>query len=150
MKFLGIDYGHKRIGLAFADELKVALPIEPSLATSLKKHIDFVLQTIKARNIDAIVIGYPCKENGKATQKAYEVDKFIEFLKKRISLPVYKIDERLSTHFVEAGLSALRIGKKFSKKNDLKALKSERNSGHIDSRCAALILQDFLDSDETL
>jgi putative Holliday junction resolvase len=64
--------------------------------------------------------------------KAKEVDAFIAELEKRFRLPVHRVDERLSSHTVEQGL---RGQKK----------KPSRQSGEIDSRAAALILQDFVD-----
>ncbi|MEM7791462.1 MAG: Holliday junction resolvase RuvX, partial [Verrucomicrobiota bacterium] len=53
-------------------------------------------------------------------------------IEKRFRLPVHRIDERLSSHSVEQGL---RGQKK----------KPDRKSGEIDSRAAALILQDFIE-----
>jgi putative Holliday junction resolvase len=64
--------------------------------------------------------------------KAKEVDAFIAELEKRFRLPVHRVDERLSSHTVEQGLRAQKK-------------KPSRQSGEIDSRAAALILQDFVD-----
>ena len=87
---------------------------------------------IKQRGIQAIVCGYPLNMNGSIGFKAKEVDVFIEAIEKRFRLPVHRIDERLSSHSVEQGL-------KGQKK------KIDRRSGEIDSRAAALILQDFIE-----
>ena len=84
------------------------------------------------RKAEELVVGYPLNMNGTVGFKAKEVDAFIAELEKRFRLPIHRIDERLSSHSVEQGLK----GKK---------KKPSRQSGEIDSRAAALILQDFIE-----
>ena len=64
--------------------------------------------------------------------KAREVDAFIDKLLRYISLPVHRIDERLTSSEASKG---------FAKGRD----DALRRSGKLDSVAAALILQDFLD-----
>ena len=132
MNLLGIDWGEKRIGLSFADQLRLAVPIPAAIQSNVKARINYISQIIKDREIEALVVGYPLNMNGSVGFKAEEVDRFIERLKRRFHLPVHKIDERLTSHSVEQDLKAL------NKKVDPK-------SGKVDSRAASLILQDFLD-----
>jgi len=70
--------------------------------------------------------------DGSVGFKAKEVDDFIEELEKRFRLAIHRVDERLTSHSVEQGL-------KGQKK------KPSRQSGEIDSRAAAMILQDFIE-----
>lgn len=131
-RYLGIDWGEKRIGLAFADEVGIALPLPAAVEASKKarmRHIEAMIARCRAQQL---VIGYPLNMDGSVGFKAKEVDHFIEVLKKRFALPVHRVDERLSSHSVEQGL-------KGQKK------KPSRQSGEIDSRAAALILQDFIE-----
>ena len=86
---------------------------------------------IKARRVVRLVVGYPLNMDGSVGFKAKEVDEFIEVLEKRFKLPVHRVDERLSSHSVEQGLRGQK--------------KPDRKSGEIDSRAAALILQDFVE-----
>ena len=132
MNYLGIDWGEKRIGLAYADEVGIAVPLPAAVAASKKARLQHVEQMIKERRIDEIVCGYPLNMNGSVGFKAREVDVFIEEIAKRFRLPIHRIDERLSSHSIEQGL---RGQKK----------KPDRKSGEIDSRAAALILQDFIE-----
>lgn len=132
MNFLGIDWGEKRIGLAFADELGISLPLPAAVAASKKERMRHIESMIAQRRAQALVVGYPLNMDGTVGFKAKEVDVFIEELEKRFRLPVHRIDERLSSHSVEQGL-------KGQKK------KPTRQSGEIDSRAAALILQDFIE-----
>ncbi|MGB0343921.1 MAG: Holliday junction resolvase RuvX [Coraliomargarita sp.] len=132
MRYLGIDWGEKRIGLAYADEVGVAVPLAAAVASTKKARMQQIETTIRERGIGELVVGYPLNMNGSAGFKAREVDDFIGQLEKRFRLPVHRIDERLSSHAVEQGLKGCKK-------------KPERRSGEIDSRAAALILQDFVE-----
>jgi putative Holliday junction resolvase len=132
LNYLGIDWGEKRIGLAHADEVGIAVPLPAATAATKKARLQHIEEMIQMRRIDEIVCGYPLNMNGSVGFKAKEVDVFIGEIEKRFGLPVHRIDERLSSHSVEQGL-------KHQKK------KIDRRSGEIDSRAAALILQDFIE-----
>ena len=132
MNYLGIDWGEKRIGLAFADELGIALPLPAAVAASKKERMRHIESMIQQRRAQALVVGYPLNMDGSVGFKAKEVDDFIEELEKRFRLVIHRVDERLTSHSVEQGL-------KGQKK------KPSRQSGEIDSRAAAMILQDFIE-----
>jgi len=131
MHCLGIDYGEKRIGLSFGDELGVAMPLEAATQKTKKERLAHIGKIIEQRKITDLVVGYPLNMDGGGGFKAREVDAFIEQLEKRFKLPVHRADERLSTHQARSDLK--KIGKK-----------ADRKSGEIDSRAATVILQDFL------
>ncbi len=135
MRYLGIDWGEKRIGLAYVDEVGVAVPLTAAVASTKKGRMRQIESVILERGIEELVVGYPLNMNGSIGFKAGEVDDFIVDLEKRFRLPVHRIDERLSSHTVEQGLRG-------SKK------KPDRKSGVIDSQAAALILQDFVEAHE--
>ena len=130
-RFLGIDYGEKRIGLSYGDELGLAVPLGAATQKTKKERLAHIGKIIEQRKISDLVVGYPLNMDGAAGVKAREVNAFIELLKKRCQLPVHRVDERLSTH---------------QARSDLKKLgqKADRKSGEIDSRAAMVILQDFL------
>jgi putative Holliday junction resolvase len=132
MNTLGIDWVEKRIGLAFVDELGIALPLPAAVGPTKKGRMQQIETMIQQRGVQRLVVGYPLNMNGSIGFKAKEVDVFIHELEKRFKLPVHRVDERLSSHSVEQGL-------KGQKK------KPDRKSGEIDSRAAALILQDFIE-----
>lgn len=143
MNYLGIDYGEKRIGLSFADELGIAIPIPAAIGRTLKDRLERIKEVVKTRNVDAIVIGYPYNMDGSIGFKIKEVDLFIEELKKIFNLPIYTIDERLTSHQVETDMSSMRLSRK---KESIKSKQKARKTGDIDSRSAALLLQDFLET----
>jgi putative Holliday junction resolvase len=133
MRCLGIDYGERRIGLSYGDEIGVATPL-PALDGNDRAAGFVCLRGIaEARRISDLVVGYPLNMDGTVGFKAREVDAFIDELSSALALPVHRVDERLTTETVRATLPKGRDD-------------GLRRSGRIDSMAATLILQDFLDA----
>ena len=130
--YLGIDYGTKRIGLAYADELGVALPIGAIPGVEREGCWEALAMHVEQRRINQIVLGYPIHMDGKLGTRAKEVDEFAKELTERFGLVVSRVDERLTSVAAEES-----IGKK------AKTAKV-RESGKIDATAACFILQDFL------
>ena len=127
--YLGIDYGTKRIGLAWADELAVAFPLGVIAGVESKGSWEQLGQVVEERGVTDFVVGYPLHMDGEVGLRAKEVDSFAGELRERFGLPVYKIDERLTS------LAATEaLGKKANPRD-----------GKIDATAASLILKDFLD-----
>lgn len=142
MRYIGIDYGEKRIGLSFADELGLAMPLDAAVEPIRAQRISHVLKVVKERRAEALVVGYPLNMDGTEGPKVKEVEAFIAELQSRCSLPIHRIDERLTSHQAEQELKA--VAKK--KPKSIKEHQAIRASGVIDSRAAAILLQDFLDA----
>jgi putative Holliday junction resolvase len=121
-KYLGIDWGEKRIGLATADE-ETCLALPFKTVTSLEE----VLETVKKEEIDVIVIGSPKKMSGAAANNPTWLN-FVAQLKSQSGRPVELLDERLSS------LAA-----------DALAGESQEKAAR-DEIAATIILQDYLDS----
>ena len=138
MRCLGIDYGEKRIGLAYGDEVGVAYPLPAAVEHTVEARLAHIEETINTRKVDTLVVGYPYYMDGAISPKAREVDAFIEILESRFGLPVHRTDERLTSVAAEA------LGKKKRFKS-VRQRRRERQSGQTDSRAAALFLQDWLD-----
>jgi len=132
MRCLGIDYGAKRIGLSYGDEVGVATPLPAATDAAPAARWEKIAAVIQQRRVTDLVVGYPYNMDGTAGFKAKEVDAFVAGLKSRFGLPVHLVDETLTSHAAEQ-----TIPKK--QRRDVRA------SGLVDSRAAALILQDFLD-----
>ena len=133
MRCLGIDYGERRIGLSYGDELGVATPL-PALTDPTQKARMAVLATvIRQRRITDLVLGYPINMDESVGYKAKEVDVFAERLRTELGLPVHLVDERLTSYEAEESIP----------KNKRRVV---RASGLIDSRAATIILQDFLET----
>lgn len=132
MRFLGIDYGTRRIGLATGDELGVATPIPALVEAELATRRASLAAVVRQRRIQEIVLGYPLNMDGSVGFKAKEIESVAAELRAEFGLPVHLVDERLTSHAVEQGMNQ-------------KQLREIRAKGIIDSRAAAVILQDYLD-----
>lgn len=132
MRFLGIDPGTKRLGLARGDELGLASPIPALVQAAEPDRWTSLLGVITAQRIDEIVVGYPLNMDDSVGPKAKEAEALAARLRETTGLPVHLVDERLTSYEAEKTLP----------KDQLRNL---RASGVIDSRAATLILQDYLD-----
>ena len=132
MRCLGLDFGERRIGLSYGDDLGVATPLPAITSDDRLERLAGVESVVKDRRVTDLVVGYPLNMDGTAGFKAREVDTFIRDLIEHTSLPVHRIDERLTTQVARAHLPKGRD-------DEL------RRSGRVDSMAAAVILQDFLD-----
>lgn len=132
MRYLGIDYGAKRVGLAFGDDVGVATPLPAVLEPAGEARWAKLAEVVKARRATEFVVGYPYNMDGSVGFKAKEVDAFVTELRARFGLPVHLVDETLTSYAAEDSI----------KKKDRRGV---RDSGLIDSRAATIILQDFLD-----
>lgn len=131
MRCLGIDYGARRIGLSYGDELGVATPLPALTDPDETKRWAALSALVKQRRITDLVLGYPFNMDDTVGFKAKEVDAFAARLRAEFALPVHLVDERLTSYEAESTIAK-------SKRRDVRA------SGIIDSRAATLILQDFL------
>ena len=140
MRVLGIDYGARRIGLALSDATATLaspwrmLQRPPSEAETLRMLIAEIT-SLKNQDdgLEAVVVGWPRRLDGSATDQTPIVETFARSLKAQIDVPVVLQDERLSSTEAESRLA--RREKDWRKRKQL-----------LDAAAAAVILQDFLDS----
>lgn len=131
MRCLGIDYGERRIGLSYGDEIGVATPLPALIDADPTKRWAVLATVVKTRKITDLVLGYPFNMDDSVGFKAKEVDAFAEKLRADFGLPVHLVDERLTSYEAEASIPK-------AKRREVRA------SGLVDSRAATIILQDFL------
>ncbi len=131
MRYIGIDLGTRRIGLAFGDELGVATPLPALTQADEGERRAGLLKVIRERRADEIVIGHPLNMDDSAGPKAKDAEAFAALLSAELGKPVHLVDERLTSYEAESSIAK-------SKRRDVRA------SGIIDSRAATLILQDYL------
>ncbi|MFA5095487.1 MAG: Holliday junction resolvase RuvX [Candidatus Paceibacterota bacterium] len=140
MRFLGIDYGTKRIGLATSDEEGVLAFPKEIIINDLNgfKRLD---EIIKGENIKEIVIGESVDFSGKLNILSARIEIFIKELEDKFKLPIYKQKEFLTS--VEARRS--KDNKENLNKSQTHSKLKQIKSGRIDASAAALILQRYLD-----
>ena len=140
MKYLSIDYGTKRIGVATSDEsATLAFPKEIVLndVNTFKR----LAEIIKSENISEIVVGESVDFSGRLNVLSARIEIFISELENRFGLPVHKQKEFLTS------VEARKKGNSKSKLNSSQAHSKLKQikSGRIDASAAALILQRYLD-----
>ena len=124
MRYLGIDYGIKRIGLALSDDDgQMAFPGGIVMGHG-DKAIKEIAEKIKKENIGVIVVGLPIGLNGNETDQTSITRAFVTLLKKTFPIPIETENEMLTSRM---------------------AIASGARDDHIDASSAAIILQSYLD-----
>ncbi|MBN2096952.1 MAG: Holliday junction resolvase RuvX [Candidatus Omnitrophica bacterium] len=134
MRILALDVGEKNIGLAISDELGLTAQGRPSFRRKNPDE-DMVLlaEIIRDSGVGEIVVGMPLNMDGSLGKQTQAIGRFLDDLKKHLSLPIKLWDERLTT------LQAERI----MLQGDLSRKKRKKK---IDQLSAQLILQSYLDA----
>ncbi len=102
MKYLGLDYGKARVGLALGDsETKLALGKGVLEGLSQNALITKIKAIVTFENIDRIIIGLPLNMDGQPTKMTNEVQLFVDKLRNHISIPVQTVDERLTSKMAD-------------------------------------------------
>jgi len=139
-RFLGIDYGTKRIGVAISDE-NHTLAFPKEIIQNDSNTFKNLGNIIKKENILEIVIGESVDFSGKLNALSGRIEVFILELKEKFGLPVHKQKEFLTS--VEARRYSNLDGQ--ARKSQAHSKVKQIKSGRVDASAAALILQRYLD-----
>jgi len=132
MRYLAIDYGTRRTGLAICDPSEtIVSPL--SVLDSRKGLLEKILNVIKNENVGAIVVGLPLNMDDSKGSQAQLSEKFGEQLKKVIQIPLYFQDERLSSFAAEEKLAPAQFTRGKKKKR-------------LDAIAAAQILENYIEN----
>ncbi len=127
MKVVALDYGEKRIGVAVAQtEVGVALP-----ATVLPNEIEKVVAWLRESGAERVVVGMPLHLWGAKSERAEQVEQFIDALRARLNVPVEVVDERFSTQEAERRLLATET-------------RRAKRKQVVDAVAAAILLETYL------
>ncbi len=133
-RFLGIDLGSKRIGLALSDPLgMIASPRPYHLSQGITRDIEFLCTLAVEEEVEGFVIGLPLLLRGTASSMSRMVESFARALETASQKPVFLWEERFSSVAAERSLRE-------------SGLSGQRRRQLVDSVAAALILQAWLDS----
>lgn len=133
-RYLALDVGSKRIGVAVSDEL--GLTAQPVLTLERRRNQREDLRSIarlcRRYEVAGIVVGNPRGADGQITPQSLKIESFASELRELAQLPIHLWDERLTSH--EAHQILYEAG-------------HERQTHHrlVDQVAATLILQSFLD-----
>lgn len=136
-RFLGIDYGKKRCGIAETDDIPlIAGAVDTVPPGQLMAWLeDYFLR----HDVHGIVVGQPMQYDGTPAELEEDIVKFIAEVQKRFPmLEVHRVDESFSS--VRAKEAMIHSGTRKKKR---------RVKGNVDKIAATLILQEFLESRRT-
>lgn len=145
MKFLGIDYGTKRIGLAISDDGgQIAFPKE--ILANDENTLKNIGRILKEEGVDEVVVGESVDFSGKLNALSARIEIFIKEIEDSFKIPVRKQKEFLTSVEARKGGETKEI---LTQKQSHSRLKDKKR-GHIDSSAAALILQRYLEKKNRL
>jgi putative Holliday junction resolvase len=133
VRYLGVDLGRARIGLAIADDvLRQARPLLVVHRRGGAKDLDAIAEAARDYEVGRAVVGLPLNMDGTEGPAARLSREFAAKLEAALGVPVELFDERLSTFEAEVRLRDRGISAK-----DARA--------RVDAEAAAVILQGWLD-----
>lgn len=131
---LSLDYGLKRIGVAFSDPMR---SFAFRYGKIENKNLTFTLSEIKKiieeKETDLIIIGLPLNMDKTNSQMSARVKGFADKLSKAVNLEVKFVDERLSSFEAEENLREA-------------GMNAKKMKDYVDAESARIILQEFLNN----
>lgn len=133
MRFLALDHGSKRIGVAVSDELKIiAQPLEFIPAEDPVAAMKRLMELIREKEVELILVGMPRNMDGSYGPAAEAVREYIRQIQAATPVPVRTWDERLTS--TQANRVLVEAG-----------VRRDKRKEKVDAMAAAVLLQSFLD-----
>src|SRR5262245_30251468 len=134
MRYVGIDIGQKRTGVAVADDITgIATPLETIETSNPAERMRRIRQAIEMVGPGALVIGLPLNMDGTEGPAAQNVRSIAKEIGEQSGLPIHLFDERLTSHAAETLMEGTELSR-------------GKKKARLDSIAAAMILGDFLQS----
>ena len=136
-RLICLDYGRKRVGIAVTDPLKIiASGKETVPARDIRKYLEDYLAS---EEVEGLVVGYPRNLKNEPSDAVQYIDPFLRWFRDAYpDIPVVLHDERFTSKMAEDSLIRAGVPKM-----------ARRDKSQVDSISAALILQSFLESEES-
>lgn len=125
MRYLGIDFGTKKVGIAYSDE-SATLAFPYTILKTDKNLVDSIVKIIAEKEAEALVLGESYNAKNEENEVMVDIRKFKTELETKIQIPIYMEKEYLTS------MEARRYQDKMI----------------VDDSAAALILQRFLDKEK--
>lgn len=130
---LGLDLGHRRIGVAGCDGTGlIATGLTTIERTSFARDLCQLQEWVTQRQVQVLVVGLPYTMAGDLGSQARRTQKLACRIATALQLPLEYVDERLTSVEAEAHLQ-------------MQGILPSRNRSRIDREAAAIILQQWLD-----
>jgi putative Holliday junction resolvase len=133
MRFLALDVGDERVGVAISDEAGfLARPLETLRRAPGPAGFHRLAEIIAAQGVGAVIVGLPLLPDGAEGRQVESARAYARGLKAHVAVPIIYWDERYSTQRAASALLEAGSGRL-------------RRRRRIDAAAAAVILQDYLD-----
>ncbi len=132
MRVIAVDYGSARTGIALGDtHTRLAMPF--TMFDHLAPHqlVAAIGKLVTEEGAQTVVVGLPLNMDGTMSAQAKKTEDFITGLAAVVTVPIERMDERLTSYHAEGQLAG----------NFTRQQKRQR----VDALAAARILQDYFD-----
>ncbi len=141
MKYLGIDYGQKRIGLSLSDELgSLAFPFK--IIINNKEMFDAIHNICGEENVIEVILGHSVNSLGQDNLIMPEIEKIKQRIENELKLPVHLEKEFMTTIHARNYLEKNDI---YGKERNQSRQNPKKKIERADAVAATLILQRYLD-----
>ncbi len=132
MRWLGLDFGERRIGIAISDEDEtMAIPLRTIERSTDRAAVAQIAALAMEREVAGLVLGEP-RTSGELGDAALRVRRFGDKLARRSSLPVRYVDETLSSNEARHRLRSAEVD-----------IREDR--GRVDAVAAQIVLEEWLE-----
>jgi putative Holliday junction resolvase len=134
MRWMGLDLGERRIGIAVSDPLGITAQGVSVYERkgSRKQEVEFFQNLFHTYEVKEVILGLPKNMNGSEGPSAEKARSFGQWLTEQFEIKVVYWDERLSTSSAQQVMIAADVSRRDRK-------------GKIDQLAATIILQNYLD-----
>ena len=132
MRWLCIDHGTKKIGLAFSDELEILASPFAVWPQEDEHTLERLVRLCREEGVQALAVGLPRHKDGAESATAPAARAFGEALAARTGLPLRLVNEHLSSAEAERLLRE-------------RGVKPEKRKAMLDAAAAAVILSELLE-----
>lgn len=130
MRYLGLDFGEKRIGVAVSDDAgRLAVTVGTVRRKNDYEAIGELRELARTRSVEALVVGLPKHLDGRPGTLAERICRFSERLARACEIELFYADEALTSHEAQRLLAA----------------NVARDGDTVDSQAARILLQSWLD-----
>ena len=131
-RLLALDLGMKHVGVAVSDEMQFTVrPVAVLIRKSWKKFLKEIIALLDEFDAVGLVLGLPLNTDGSESEMSTEARRLARNFSLSLKVPVFLIDERLTSYEAKGYLTKLGLSEK-------------EIWERVDSEAAAIILSDFL------
>ena len=131
-RWLGLDLGHVRIGVALSDPLGMtAQPLMVLKAEGFQKDMAAIGELVNKYEVTQVIVGLPINMDGTESSQTQKIREFTAKLSSRLNVPVFFVDERLTSRQAERMMSE-------------SGMTTKKQRGKVDQVAASLLLESAL------